>query len=526
MPTLSIRFTGGHYHATPWNKAQNEGAVEWPPSPWRILRALIATGYAKMAEWQNGLVPERAKMLIEKLASVVPSYRLPEATGTHSRHYMPIKGKTTLVLDARAVVGVNHEQLLVHWDIELAPEEENLLSELAARLGYLGRAESWTECALVEDVPITGDWVRPCENVPPEKIGHGWEQIPLMAPVSSPAYQTWRQAAFDKEFGDKKPKASELKKFNALYPTDLLACLQVETGWLQSKGWSQPPGAHLVLYWRPARNALGVAPPVLVQRQPRKPVPFALLALATNARSRSPMPLAKRTLPQAELLHRTIASFVGKTGSAQAAAELLGFDEQRKPLTGHRHGHAHILPLCLLKDDHHLDHILIWAPGGLSDISQDILRRIRETYMKGGVGTLAVRFAGAGTAEDFAAIPALRPMISASSVWQSLSPLVLPRHRKAKGKDTPDGQIVAELASRGLPAPEIIEWLRVESIAMRHHVRSRRNGASPPEDYGYALRLTFAEPITGPICLGYASHFGLGLFAPVPAGSPTQRNET
>ena len=524
MPTLSIRFTGGHYHATPWNKAQNEGAVEWPPSPWRILRALIATGYAKLDEWQNGFVPGRAKMLIEKLASVPPLYRLPEATGTHSRHYMPIKGKTTLVLDARAVVGANHEPLLVHWDVELALEAKNLLSELAACLGYLGRAESWTECELIEDIPIADDWVRPCENVPPENIGHGWEQIPLMTPVSPHAYQSWRQAAFDKKFGDKKPKANELKTFNALYPTDLLACLQVETGWLQSKGWSQPPGSRLVLYWRPERNALGVAPPVLVQRQPRKSVPFVLLALATDARSRSPMPLSKRTLPQAELLHRTIASFVGKTGSAQATAELLGLDEQRKPLCGHQH--AHILPLCLLKDDHHLDHILIWAPGGLSDISQDILRRIRETYMKDGVGTLAVRFAGAGTAEDFTAIPTLRPMISASRVWQSLSPLVLPRHRKGKGKDTPDGQIIAELASRGFPAPEKIEWLRAESIGLRHYVRTRRNGTPPPEDYGYALRLAFAEPVSGPLCLGYSSHFGLGLFAPVPDGSTTERSET
>lgn len=518
MPTLSIQFTGGHYHATPWNKAQNEGAVEWPPSPWRILRALIATGYAKLADWQNGLVPERAKMLIEKLASVPPLYRLPEATGAHSRHYMPIKGKTTLVLDARAVVGVDHEPLLVHWDVELAPEENKLLAEIAACIGYIGRAESWTECSLIEDSPITDNWVRPCENVLPEIIGPGWEQIPLIAPISSTEYKAWRQAAFTKTFGNKKPSPKDLKKFNGLYPSDLLSCLQVETGWLQGKGWSQPPGSCLVLYWRPARNALGVAPPVLVQRQPRKSVPFVLLALATDARSRSPLPLANRTLPQAELLHRTIAHFVGKTGNAQATAELLGLDDTRKPRTGHCHHHAHILPLCLLKEDHHLDHILIWAPGGLSGVSQDVLRCIRETYMKEGVGTLSVRFAGLGTAEDFSAIPALHPMIKTSCVWESRSPLVLPRHRKKKGKDTPDGQIVAELASRNLPAPEKIEWLRDKSIKLRHYVRTRRNSTPPPEDYGYALRLTFAEPIAGPLCLGYASHFGLGLFAPIPPG--------
>ena len=91
--------------------------------------------------------------------------------------------------------------------------------------------------------------------------------------------------------------------------------------------------------------------------------------------------------------------------------------------------------------------------------------------------------------------------------------------------DTPDGQIIAELASRGFPAPEKIEWLRDESIGLRHYVRTRRNGTPPPEDYGYVLRLAFAEPVSGPLCLGYSSHFGLGLFAPVPDGSTTRRSE-
>lgn len=517
MPTLSIRFPGGHYHATPWNKAQNEGAVEWPPSPWRILRALIATGYAKLIDWQHGVIPDAAASLIEKLAATPPSYRLPEATGTHTRHYMPIKGKTTLVLDVRAVIGVGHEPLLVHWAINLEQEEKTILSELAVRLSYLGRAESWTECELVGDVPSSIDWIFPCGTVPDATFGPGWEQIPLIAPISAQEYAVWRQAAADKTFGDTKPPAAQRNKFNALYPKDIISCLQVETGWLQAKGWSQPPGSRLALFWRPASKAIGVTAPAPAQGPPGKTVPFALLALATDARSRSPMPLSSRTLPQAELLHRTMASFVGKSDSAQAAAELLGLDAEKQPLTGHRH--AHTLPLSLLQKDNHIDHILIWAPGGLSEVSQSILRHIRKTYMKDGVGTLSVRFAGSGMAKDFDRIPTLHPILGSACVWQTLTPLILPRHRKPRGRNTPDSQIIAELASRRLPPPEKIEWLRDESIALRHYVRVRRHGMPPPENYGYALRLTFAEPVAGPLCLGYGSHFGLGLFASVPEGS-------
>ena len=51
------------------------------------------------------------------------------------------------------------------------------------------------------------------------------------------------------------------------------------------------------------------------------------------------------------------------------------------------------------------------------------------------------------------------------------------------------------------------------SRRLRHFVYKRRSKANqPPADYIYALKLHFDEPVQGPICLGYASHFGLGLF--------------
>jgi CRISPR-associated protein Csb2 len=49
--------------------------------------------------------------------------------------------------------------------------------------------------------------------------------------------------------------------------------------------------------------------------------------------------------------------------------------------------------------------------------------------------------------------------------------------------------------------------------ALRHYVRRRNHGGvSPFADIGIGLRLTFSEPLYGPLMLGYASHYGLGLF--------------
>ena len=143
MPTLRLRFPGGRYHATPFGNHVNEGQIEWPPSPWRLLRARIACGFTTQ-RWRE--IPPTAQKLVEKLAGTLPSYRLPAASAAHSRHFMPIgsleKGreKTTLVFDTWANVG--QETLVIHWDCSLADDETEQMRELAECLGYLGRSES------------------------------------------------------------------------------------------------------------------------------------------------------------------------------------------------------------------------------------------------------------------------------------------------------------------------------------------------------------------------------------------------
>ena len=48
MLAIRFLFPAGRYHATPWGRHVNEADVEWPPSPWRLLRALIATWHRKL----------------------------------------------------------------------------------------------------------------------------------------------------------------------------------------------------------------------------------------------------------------------------------------------------------------------------------------------------------------------------------------------------------------------------------------------------------------------------------------------
>lgn len=528
MPTMLLRFPGGRYHATPYGHHVNEGLVEWPPSPWRLLRALIACGYTTQG-WNE--MPPDARRLIETLASTLPRYRLPLASVAHSRHYMPIlkmaKGreKTTLVFDTWAHVG--DDVLAVCWDCVLDDAAAMLFDTLARNLGYLGRSESWVVARAIfnDDELPAGSESFPHNGERPN--GLDWEQVSLMAAESPETYAAWRARSVNdllKDLplpkGKNKPSKrleKEWAKAVAPFPDDLIECLQKDTSWWTGHRWSRPPGSRRVLYWR-RRDALSVGPPLRASRNTPSSVKTMLLALTAPSGSRSALPSCSRTLPQAELIHRALVGRAGK-GRCVYCPELTGKDRAGKPLTGHRH--AHILPLDLDRDGH-LDHVLIYAPMGLGAEAQRAVRGLRRTWTKGGTGEIQLALAGQGHLDDLRRLPSpLSAGIAAvlgpadgAFVWRSMTPVVLPRHLKRRGANTIKGQILAELVSRGLPSAtiEILPWTD-EIRTLRHHIRVRRHPATrPPVDTGFAMRLIFDRPVRGPIALGYGSHFGLGVF--------------
>ncbi len=534
MPTLWIRFPGRRYHATPWGHHVNEGLVEWPPSPWRLLRALIATGYAKL-HWSTDGPPSIARTLIEKLASTAPRYRLPPAVGAHSRHYMPLarfkngREDTTLVFDTWAQV--DDGELGVQWAVALANDERALLAELAQALGYLGRSESWVEAVLADTDNADGFdvFVGEARDCP----GPGWEQIALLAPQSAEDYVRWRaQALADAQAragidpGKARQPAAEKKKMAALeqtLPPDLIACLQVDTAWLHRLGWSQPPGSRKLFYWRRSESLVPAAPKPRFRTSRSAPVSCMLLALNHGSGNHGALPRLERALPQGELLHRSLVAQASRL--AGHSVVLSGCDEQRKPLAT-PHQHAHLIHLDL-DGDGRLDHVLIWAPMGLDDAAQAAVRATRRSYTKG-TGALHLALAGSGDWIDLASLPdPFGPRLRAlagndtegANHWRSLTPFVPPRHLKVRGRNSLVGQINAELASRGMPDALSVRVFDPhtddEARQARHFKRVRRHGAPPAQDVGFVLELGFADPVRGPIVLGYGCHYGLGVFGAV-----------
>ncbi|WP_437743763.1 type I-U CRISPR-associated protein Csb2 [Sorangium sp. So ce1504] len=557
MLRLAIRFLSGSYHATPWGRHLNEGDIEWPPSPWRLCRAFLATGFARLG-WTA--VPPEGQTLLERLAASPPVYHLPPASTGHPRHDMPLdKNVAAKELDAFSFVERGGDAVLgISWDVEPTAAERALFDALADRSSYLGHAESWVAAEVTEVFPEHLSPCRASECAP----GPGYERIALLAPLSAAEYAAFRRervggrgGAEQEEptrRGARAPKKSaaskEDAKLEALYPADLLAALLKASDDLQRDGWSQPPGSRWLSYWRQG-DALAKTStrPVKGAHQRAQRQDTALLALSSDTARREVLPRPADALLCMEVLHAALVRKSDRGDGSGPSPCLTGKDAHRVPLKGHRH--AWLLPASLGSEDH-FDHVLVHAAMELDERTREALSGVRKLFRKD-ICTL-VTLVETGLREDFEqAVPYVR----AAKVWKSVLPFVPPRHLKRQGANSLEGQVQAELASRGLPQAERIEveldggdysaasdfwdvWHRRHIGEIRlagpeegaplpeaplatrwRHFRTARAlnpEQRPPIAASLGLRLTFAEPVRGPIALGYASHFGLGAMAPSP----------
>jgi CRISPR-associated protein Csb2 len=150
-------------------------------------------------------------------------------------------------------------------------------------------------------------------------------------------------------------------------------------------------------------------------------------------------------------------------------------------------------------------------------------------HSPGGSAELQLLLLGFGYPEHFPDAAVTQP----ARVWRSATPFIATRHYKERGtkRDTFPGHQLAEmnlreeLARRGLPAPVRVTPLKElvlpggRPLNWRDFRQQRvfgdgRRGA----DFGKGFEIEFAEPVSGPLALGYACHFGLGLFVPDPKG--------
>jgi CRISPR-associated protein Csb2 len=202
-----------------------------------------------------------------------------------------------------------------------------------------------------------------------------------------------------------------------------------------------------------------------------------------------------------------------------------GKDDAGRPLIGHRH--AFFLPADE-DGDGRMDHLTVFAPMGFSPLEQQALDRVRRLSFGNG-DPLRLVLAGLGDSTGFHT-----PILGESTTWLSATPFIATRYPKLSGtkRDRPEDYATPRTFTRhvleqelrrrpGLPrvvsiSEELIGTHRLRPIQFkRFRSKAGDDGGRRPAG---GFRITFESPVLGPLCIGHACHFGLGLFMPAPAG--------
>ena len=483
MLAIRFAFTAGRYHATQWGRQVNEGVPEWPPSPWRILRGIVATWRRTLPE----LPAAQVVPIVEALASEHPEFHLPAASTGHTRHYMPLfkAGSSTLVIDSFVAVGANGPVFAMWPEVKLNPAQRADLSAILKNMPYLGRAESWVEASLVSNPPKRNAFALESGTLPQGDLEITRTLIPR-TPIK-------------------------------------LKDLEVESSSLRRSGRIDPEGAQWWPYVRRS-DCFTVFRVTRRQRNSRG----ADATVVRFAMAGNPLPIATDALRWGELARKSAMARYGRQNEGRRSKMLSGKDDAGKPLNkGHRH--AFYVPTDE-DGDGRLDHLTVWTPGGLNESEFRAVVSVNTLKPSGPREPVQLIYQAHGSVEEFATVS---PLFGRSMHWRSLTPYVLTRHMKFRGLkgakrmvDSPEEQIRRELSLKFPNGPSLAGVRKLKALEAIRPMQGGRSGGFRAFDFdryrrggsngggAFNFELEFEEAVCGPLLLGFACHYGLGIFVP------------
>lgn len=471
MTTIRLTFPTARYHATPWGRHVNEGVPEWPPSPYRLLRALYDVWRRKCTD-----LPERdVRDALEALAAQAPEFHLPAVTESHTRSYLNANSKDptdkNLVFDPFVVLERTNECFL-HWpDVDLSPAALKTLNQLLSNLNFLGRSESWVDAGVWQG-QLSGLTWRPTYAA-----ALNGDVVVVGCAAAAPEYrgkQTWLDALTYSTFDMQKQRAS----------APPLLC---------EVHYTRPEGATVTSPSRPiVRTSVPAQAVLLGLDSTVLPLATATIEVAEQVRVRL-MGAHKRVMNDESLVSPL---FSGKTPDGTKRLD---------------HGHIYILPLSNAKS--RIDRILLISPAQpFSRQELDAIRGVRRLWQRDNRPDVRCVVTWQGSVEG---------RRERCSIVESTTPFVPPRHWR-KPRDLEQflvDEIRRECRNHSLPT-EPVKIERLDGIPGSYFeiVEYRRNRKEDSVRSGYSFRLTFSEPVSAPFSLGYGAHFGLGQFG-APSGA-------
>lgn len=488
--TVEFAFPLGRYHATPWDRHVNEGVVEWPPTPWRLTRALFAVWRERCPELDEANV-----MAALDVVAGPPTYVIPRWRAAATRHYYPANDhrppasvSTDKIVDAFVAIDPS-SRLAMTWDAEISAEAADVLGQLVAALPYLGRADSVCEATLT--VGFEAPDTIGTRHDPHESGDH-----PVAVPV------------------------------RPLDPDQLT----VTTDAMRRARFRRPPGMAEVAYDPPVEEGAGM------DEQPQGPRPahgnVSCAVLSVRGR---PTPSHVLLVAVADLLFDAVQEGYTRLTGQDAPPVLTGHPPGASAPLQDQHRHAHVWPLAEPKSGR-IDRVVVWAPGGFTAAEVAAVGSVRALRLSRraaegerddfgrpvirGLMPARVLLTGLGAVEDHA------PELGATSArWTSLSPFVPSHHQKDRRFDGDRigpffkafliAEIERELHHRGhevtvtdLRARPLGQGEAAAQRYRRYRLGQRLADARP----GVWLEVELGADVAGPLALGALSHFGLGLF--------------
>jgi CRISPR-associated protein Csb2 len=163
---IAIELLLNQYQANDWHHAHCEGLIDWPPAPWRILRAIVAGSHNVDLPSKHR---ETLKGLLHKMAQVEPEYYLPQAAYIQHRSPRPqmkpgkppVKEPGKTLYAAGLLLDEQDSTIYVQYPLELSETEDLVLRLIFNGLTYLGRREAAAKWKLADQMPESNAIPKP-----------------------------------------------------------------------------------------------------------------------------------------------------------------------------------------------------------------------------------------------------------------------------------------------------------------------------------------------------------------------------
>jgi CRISPR-associated protein Csb2 len=556
MVTIKLTFPWGRYYAHPWGVNPTRlREAEWPPSPWRLLRALVSAWFRT----RLGQVPNAECIaLIEALGKELPEIGIGKVSFGQTVHWQPnfgaaSEGKPEVVrqrLENAEYKNTRHENHFVgvhgavffRWsNLELDPAIHQMLEILLAELTYLGRAESLCHAEICSDELFSGDvgWCRPLffsNGVSAaRRISASCRDVFCPNPRDFRFTDLWSRR--EANLTPDAPNAPA-HLVDALLSSDMKADGALPVSYQMPAGW---PEKWVVRIPRTAKPM-------------NKPAPYegpkVAHYLCFSLQCRVPL-LPKFIVPLSEKFRDAANHYLCKVyGDGVPSFALLGHVGDRPADAKGDHQHAFYLPMSAQNDPNgFLTELHVWCPYGFTQAEVEILLRINR--LDWGGGKYPVRPVLSAMSKQPPSKAPFSTGKTASRVWRSASPFVPPRYfyrgtggkLTLKLKDQPEHQLIECLKAAGVTAagevrrlsppgrsphdgqvqwdivrtPESEDPILNDTASVPVHRPGSSGALGKERRVGMFFEIEFPEPVSLPVpALGHSCHFGLGLF--VPAG--------